>query len=120
MTEKQEYEIGDYIETRCETCDVVRSQMVASVGTKNQITGTTCPRCGNKNRFRKTSFGASKINREYRETGRPYISAEKYEKGDYIQHSSFGFGEVVSVIESGKIEVLFDDRLRCLVHGRSI
>jgi hypothetical protein len=117
--EKQSYEVGDHIETRCETCDAVRSQIVASVGIKNQITGATCPRCGNRNRYKKTSFGASKINSNNPAVGKPYNMSEKYEQGEFIQHSSFGLGEVVNVVESGKIEVLFNDRLRCLVHGRN-
>jgi DNA-directed RNA polymerase subunit RPC12/RpoP len=118
--EKQKFEVGDYVENRCATCDAERAQIVASVSVENRITGTTCPRCGNKNRFKKSTFEASKFNKDYRQLGKPYRPAEKYEKGDYIQHSSFGFGEVVNVIDSGKIEVLFDDRLRRLVHGHAI
>jgi hypothetical protein len=34
-----------------------------------------------------------------------------------MMHPSFGEGEVTAVIESGKIDVLFADRMRRLIHA---
>jgi hypothetical protein len=34
-------------------------------------------------------------------------------------HPSFGPGEVTAIIEPQKIDVLFADRLRRLIHGRA-
>jgi hypothetical protein len=36
-----------------------------------------------------------------------------------MQHPTFGIGEVTAVIEPHKIDVLFPDRLRRLVHQRA-
>jgi hypothetical protein len=35
-----------------------------------------------------------------------------------LMHSSFGLGEVTAVIEPQKIDVLFPDRMRRLIHAR--
>jgi hypothetical protein len=36
-----------------------------------------------------------------------------------MAHPTFGFGEVISVIEPQKIDVLFSDKLRRLIHSRA-
>jgi hypothetical protein len=36
-----------------------------------------------------------------------------------MAHQTFGVGEVTKLIEPGKIDVLFQDRLRRLIHARS-
>jgi hypothetical protein len=41
-----------------------------------------------------------------------------YRTGQTISHKTFGIGEVTGVIEPGKIDVLFQDRLRRLLHAQ--
>jgi hypothetical protein len=36
-----------------------------------------------------------------------------------MAHPTFGFGEVTAVIEPQKIDVLFSDKARQLIHARS-
>jgi hypothetical protein len=36
-----------------------------------------------------------------------------------MTHDTFGRGEVVAVIESHKIDVLFGDRTRRMIHGQT-
>jgi hypothetical protein len=40
-----------------------------------------------------------------------------FQRGDQIRHAKFGDGLVIRALESGKIEVLFADEARILVHG---
>lgn len=48
-----------------------------------------------------------------------YKFAEKYNEGDIIKHDVFGTGIVTNVKCDNKITVMFQDRLRLLVHNRS-
>jgi hypothetical protein len=36
-----------------------------------------------------------------------------------MAHPTFGFGEVMALIEPQKIDVLFSDKVRRLIHARS-
>ncbi len=47
-----------------------------------------------------------------------YSPKDNYEQGDVLQHPSFGIGVTISVRDSTKIEVLFDQGPKVLVHGR--
>ncbi len=46
---------------------------------------------------------------------KPYQSASSFYVGDYITHKSFGMGYIQSSF-GNKIEVLFEDKIRLLVH----
>jgi hypothetical protein len=37
-----------------------------------------------------------------------------------MMHATFGEGEVTAIIEPGKIDVLFPDRMRRLIHSHSV
>jgi hypothetical protein len=47
----------------------------------------------------------------------PYDRARTYRRGQTMIHSTFGEGEVTALIEPGKIDVLFADRMRRLIHA---
>ena len=51
-------------------------------------------------------------------TARRYASAERFAPADLIRHATFGVGLVTKIKEGNKIEVLFPDGPRVLVHGR--
>ena len=48
----------------------------------------------------------------------PYDRMRKYRKGQAMMHSVFGHGEVTAVIEPQKIDVLFGDQTRRLIHDQ--
>ena len=52
------------------------------------------------------------------EPGGPYDQTRAYRAGQTMQHPTFGQGEVTALIEPLKIDVLFADRMRRLIHGR--
>jgi len=51
-------------------------------------------------------------------TARRYAAAERFAPPDLVMHATFGLGLVTKVKEGNKIEVLFPDGPRVLVHAR--
>lgn len=49
---------------------------------------------------------------------RRYSPKDSYEPGDVVEHPTFGVGVTIAVRDGTKIEVLFDDGSKVLVHGR--
>jgi hypothetical protein len=48
----------------------------------------------------------------------PYSPKTKYEPGAVIAHPTFGVGVVTALKDGGKVEVLFPEGPRVLIHGR--
>ncbi len=96
MQEKDIFAIGDRVEQMCIACGEERGHIVASVTKKGKITRVSCPICG------------SRV---------PYKSGRTYRRGQTMVHPTFGEGEVTAIIEPGKIDVLFADRIRRLIHA---
>jgi len=48
----------------------------------------------------------------------PYDRTLTYREGQSMTHEMFGVGEVTRLMEPRKMEVLFQDRLRCLIHAQ--
>lgn len=51
-------------------------------------------------------------------TARPYSTSGRFQVGDVIAHATFGLGAITGEKDGTKIEVLFADGPRVLVHGR--
>ena len=113
MEDKQLFRTGDRVEQMCVTCGEERGHIVASVTTKGKITRVSCPICGSRVAYKK---GA--IRRTSTKVGAPYDRARTYRRGQVMMHPAFGEGEVTALIEPGKIDVLFTDRMRRLIHAR--
>jgi len=74
-----------------------------------------CDVCSTVSTFKsgvKTSVGMTT------KAGSPYDRTRKYRKGQAMMHSTFGQGEVTAVIEPQKIDVLFGDQVRRLIHAQ--
>lgn len=48
----------------------------------------------------------------------PYDRTRTYRTGPHLTHPTYGAGEVTAVIEPQKIDVLFSDRVRRLIHSQ--
>ena len=115
--EKQTFTVGERVDKLCTTCGVERGHVVASITKRAQISRVSCPVCGTRSSF-KQQVGASGA-RSVAESGAPYNPQRTYRTGQTLMHPSFGLGEVTAVIEPQKIDVLFTDRLRRLIHARA-
>lgn len=112
MEQKEVFAVGDRVEQMCVSCGEERGHIVASVTKKGKITRVTCPKCGSR-----VAFKGGVTRRAVSKTGAPYDRARTYRRGQTMIHPTFGEGEVTAIIEPGKIDVLFADRIRRLVHA---
>ncbi len=113
----EKFEVGESINMLCSGCDVEQDHTVESVTKQGKITKAICQVCATSSTFSrgvKTSvaMGGSK-------TASPYDRTRKYRKGQAMLHSTFGQGEVTAVIEPHKIDVLFGDQTRRLIHSQN-
>ena len=113
--EKPIYKVGDRVEKLCVTCGEERGHVVASVTKRGLISRVSCPKCGKLSSFK----SGTKLtgNRSSATPGAPYEQTRTYRTGQTIMHPTFGEGEVTAIIESGKMDVLFADRMRRLIHS---
>jgi hypothetical protein len=113
--DNQIHQSGERVEKFCAVCGVERGHVVASVTKTGRITRVSCPKCGTRSAF-KASTGVTA--RPTAKSGEPYDRTHTYRAGQSLSHPVFGVGEVTAVIEPQKIDVLFPDRMRRLIHAR--
>lgn len=114
--DKQIHNVGERVEKFCVTCGEQRGHVVASVTKRGQISRVSCPQCGTRGTYKSGVGGAG--NRAASSSGAPYDRTRTYRAGQSLTHPVFGPGEVTAVIEPQKIDVLFSDRMRRLIHAR--
>jgi hypothetical protein len=113
MEEKQVFKAGDRIEQMCLTCNEVRGHVVASLSPTGKITRVTCPICASR-----VPYKSGSTRRAPTTASLPYDRTRTYRKGQTLMHSIFGEGEVTALIEPQKMDVLFADRMRRLIHAQ--
>jgi hypothetical protein len=113
-TEKAALVVGDRVEKFCKTCAEERGHVIASLTKLGKISRVKCPKCGTSSTFKSnTATGQQR----QQAAGAPYDRTRIYRAGQTILHPIFGPGEVTALIEPQKIDVLFSDRMRRLVHA---
>lgn len=115
--QEHQYLVGDRVEQICTICGEEKGHVVLAVGKHGQITRVNCPQCGKNGRFKKIKDLTTE-KRARTGTSTPYDWTRTYRKGQGMLHPKFGVGEVTAVIEPKKIDVLFSDRIRRLVHSQ--
>jgi len=112
----EKFEAGQETEMMCSVCDTEQGHTIETVTRLGQITKAACLVCGTASKFSrgvKTSTAIAKG-----KSASPYDRTQKYRKGQAMMHSTFGRGEVTAIIEPQKIDVLFGDRTRRLIHSQ--
>lgn len=112
MEEKKVFKVGERIEHMCVTCKEERGHIVASVTTTGKIMRVSCPVCGAR-----VPYKAGSVRRSSNAASAPYDQKRTYRRGQTLMHSTFGEGEVTAIIEPHKMDVLFSDRMRRLIHA---
>ncbi len=110
--DKKIFAIGDRVEQMCVTCGEERGHIVASMTKRGKITRVTCPKCSSR-----VPYKSGTVRRASNKVGAPYDRARTYRRGQTMLHPNFGEGEVTALIEPGKMDVLFADRVRRLIHS---
>lgn len=115
VMEKQTHTIGERADKLCAVCDEERGHVVVSVTKFGNISRVSCPKCGTvsplKNGTRTAQRGAA-------QSAMPYDRTRSYRVGQLMVHDTYGQGEVTALVEPQKIDVLFSDRMRRLIHAR--
>jgi hypothetical protein len=114
--EKQVYSLQDRVDKLCAVCGEERGHVVASINKRGQISRVTCTKCGASSTFNSSK---STERRSPAQPCSPYDQTRTYRPGQTLMHPIYGQGEVTSVIEPQKIDVLFADRMRRLIHSRA-
>lgn len=115
--EKHLYAVGDRVDKLCAVCGEEWGHIVASLNKRGQISRVVCSQCGTRSSFKSASNATG--TRSSVQDGAPYDWTRTYRKGQVLMHPTFGLGKVTAVIEPQKIDVLFSDRVRRLIHSRA-
>lgn len=114
--EDKVFSIGQLVSKTCAKCGSEQSHEITTLTKKGQISKVTCTMCSTVSAF-KSGIAAAK-SEDKQKASTPYDRTRTYRKGQTMMHSSFGYGEVLSVIEPQKIDVKFSDGMRRLIHAR--
>lgn len=113
--EKQVYTVGERADKFCAPCGEDRGHVVVSVTRTGNIWRVSCPKCGAVSTCK---LGERKARGLPAPAGSPYDRTRLYRKGQLLSHQTYGEGEVTALVEPRKIDVLFPDRVRRLVHAQ--
>ena len=116
IKKKPVFAVGETLEMMCSACDTEQMHRVDTVTKQGVITKAVCEACETVSTFTRgvktaVSMGTGK-------NASPYDRTRKYKKGQAMMHDKFGQGEVTEVIEPQKIDVLFGDQVRRLIHAQ--
>jgi len=112
--EKRVFKIGDRVDQMCITCNEERGHIVVSLSKAGRITRVGCPMCASRVTYRRGT-----TRRASNKLGEPYDRMRAYRKGQTLMHPTFGEGEVTAIIEPQKMDVLFADHIRRMIHAQS-
>ena len=112
----QVFVVGERADKLCVTCGEERGHIVTAVNKRGQISRVSCPKCGTASTFK---LSARTSPRRPNKVAGPYDRTRTYRAGQTMEHQTFGIGEVTKLIEPQKIDVLFEDKLRRLIHAQS-
>ena len=113
--EKQTYTVGERADKLCMKCNEERGHVVTSVTKRGQISRVSCPKCGTISTFKGSTRTSPRMPEQHLS---PYDRTFTYRAGQTMMHTTYGMGEVTALIEPQKIDVLFPDRIRRLIHAQ--
>ena len=129
--------VGKDVDSWCTRCKMVLAHTVESV-VSGRITRVHCNTCGGQHAYRAKAPGsgttrkprgdgaAAKPVKDYAtllrgrdaSSARAYAGTERFKEGELIKHSTFGLGVVIGLKDANKIEVMFADSTKTLIHRR--
>jgi len=116
--DKPVFSIGERVEKLCVVCNEVRGHVVVSITKRGQIFSCQLPKCGARSSFRAAPLRTQPQSVPQPKQAPPMIALALIVRAKAMMHPTFGLGEVTKVIEPCKIDVLFSDRMRRLIHAR--
>ena len=110
------FETGDTHVMFCSSCDSDQEHTIETATKQGKITKPACNACSTSSTF--TRGVKTKVSVTSGKIASTYDRTRKYKKGQAMMHAKFGHGEVTAVIEPQKIDVLFGDQVRRLIHAQ--
>jgi len=113
---KKKFAVDEKVQRMCSACDTESPHTVTTTTKLGQITGIICDVCATVSTFKsgvKTAVGMTT------KVGSVYDRTRIYRIGQAMLHSTFGQGEVMALIEPQKIDVLFGDQVKRLIHAQA-
>ena len=142
MLSKPKLEVGAEVEAMCTACKGATIHVISSIK-DGKITKVMCKACQKSHRYRpakeqsenekqsEKAKSKDKVRRAARtrqvkkwnnlleeadtDNPREYTVSNSYNLQDVIQHSHFGLGVVVKLVDANKIDVAFEEGMKTLV-----
>ncbi|MBX7173162.1 MAG: hypothetical protein K1X72_19490 [Pyrinomonadaceae bacterium] len=111
------YKVGGRVKKICTVCNEHLDHLIKSITKQGAISRVICSQCGSNGVYRSHAM-VTKLENLSTKTGDLYDQSRTYRSGQFMRHPIFGQGEVITVLDAKKIDVLFMDRMRRLVHSR--
>ena len=122
--------IGDRIDSYCGRCKMMLAHTVETIE-GGKIKKCHCNTCGAQHAYRpkppkkipgmpsvpEPSDYDKLMKAQDTSKARKYATSDRYQPTELINHASFGYGIVLTCKESNKIDVLFSDGAKTMVHG---
>jgi predicted nucleic-acid-binding Zn-ribbon protein len=113
--DKQIHTVGERADKFCAVCNGERGHVVTSVTRRGQISRVSCPKCGTSSTFKSSARTSPRLPAHDLPL---YDRTLTYRAGQTMMHTTYGVGEVAALVEPRKIDVLFPDRVRRLIHAQ--
>ncbi len=118
MQAKTALAAGDTTTIMCSQCESEQTHKIIAATKQGAITNAVCETCETATTFARGVKTGVTVGGKGKAAS-PYDRSRKYKKGQTMTHTKFGRGEVTAVVEPHKIDVLFGDQTRRLVHEQS-
>jgi ribosomal protein L44E len=127
--------VGKEVDSWCTKCKLILAHTVEAV-VGGRITRVHCKTCSGQHAYRAKQPGTGTRARTTRtaaaktadlpsllrgrdpNNGRVYATTERYAENEVLRHATFGPGVVTQLKDVNKIEVMFQDGAKVLVHQR--
>jgi hypothetical protein len=107
---------------QCKTCDsthLYKDSTMSSTATKTKTKSKTTKKGSKKDTRSNEEIWTSAIKGSKNgDIAKPYSISASFFVGDVIDHSNFGKGIVQTIVSKEKIEVVFQDNTKTLVHNK--
>ncbi|MDX2166109.1 MAG: hypothetical protein SF182_03570 [Deltaproteobacteria bacterium] len=128
--------VGQDVDSWCTKCKMMLAHTIETV-VGSKITRVHCNTCKGQHAYRAKAPGtsstrtrsskaaaprppdyASLLRGRDASAAKPYAPTERFAEGDFIRHATFGPGVVTARKDVNKIEVIFEDGPKVLIHRR--
>ncbi len=138
LAEPTVHQVGDEIDAYCYKCKRVTLHNIVSV-LRSKVAKVICRACQSQHKYYAGESAKGKAAKEHKERGVvkarnlweqelarvegkapvPYDPKVTFKKDDVVEHRHFGKGVVLRVYDGCKMSVIFEDKIRKLVHAKA-